>query len=741
MSVFKIRRSAFALLATTSVVVAVPVSAEEVAPEQDEREHKAGTGSIVVTGLSLNNEQRVALPVVVLSGDELAHRRQGGLGETLAGLPGVHLDNFGGGASRPVIRGQTVPRIEILTDGANLFDASSVSPDHAITTDPLLLDAIELQRGPAAARYGGNALNGAINLIDGKIPKSLPAGNLTGATEVRLGTGDQERTVVGRVTAGVGPFALHAEGSRRNSQDYDVPDAFGTDKLRDSFAEGSSYSVGASWISSKGYIGAAYTRQDSEYGLPGHSHANAPCHTHGTDLHCETHGNYTDPFAGSDDTHTAYIKLRNERVDVRADYDDLLPGFEHTRLRLSYTDYVHDEIDGPFLFSRYGNEVYDGRLELTHRPVLGFTGTLGVQYTNGKFSGLNYNTAHRNDDFYTFETESFGLFLTERKSFGSVDLEIAARQDWRTMNAVKKHWTEYYILPPGYVLTPELEELYKTSYDSYFARHYPSSKHNPFSASLGLTWNAGNGYSAGLTIARSQRAPSVRELYARGNNLATNSYEVGLARTATVSNTFPAPATDIVETNKSIDLTFRKQGGPTQFEIGFFYQDIDDYVYARLIEEEQEVGHLFLLYTAVDARFLGVDGQISHQFSPSSRVTIFGDYVDAKLKDENDNLPRIPPGRLGVRYDLELGPLTADVEYYRTFAQNRFASYESRTPGFDMVNATVAYRYEVSEGKGVEFYLRGTNLTNQLAYSHTSFVKDQSPLRGRSVVVGMRHMF
>src|SRR3546814_12904614 len=120
------------------------------------------------------------LPVQVLSGGDLAHRRQGGLGETLAGWPGVHLDNFGGGASRPVIRGQTVPRIEILSDGANLFDVSSVSPDHAITTDPLLLDEIEIMRGPVATRFGGSAGNGAINLINSKVPKAMQMGRETG---------------------------------------------------------------------------------------------------------------------------------------------------------------------------------------------------------------------------------------------------------------------------------------------------------------------------------------------------------------------------------------------------------------------------------------------------------------------------------------------------------------------------------------------------------------------------------
>ena len=43
--------------------------------------------------------------------------------------------------------------------------------------------------------------------------------------------------------------------------------------------------------------------------------------------------------------------------------------------------------------------------------------------------------------------------------------------------------------------------------------------------------------------------------------------------------------------------------------------------------------------------------------------------------------------------------------------------------------------------KSVELYARGTNLLNQLAFAHTSFVKEQSPLRGRNFVLGMRHAF
>lgn len=740
------------------------VASEREDVERDERQ-RARTSDIVVTGRSLDKES-AALPVQVLSGEELAHRRQGGLGETLAGLPGVHLDNFGGGASRPVIRGQTTPRIEILTDGANLFDVSSISPDHAITTDPLLLDAIEIQRGPAAIRYGGNATNGAINLIDSKVPKAVPVGGLTGATEVRYGTGDEEKTVVGRVTAGIGQFAIHAEGARRRADDYEVPDAFGTDKLRDSFADSTSYAFGASWITPKGYLGAAYSRVENEYGLPGHSHLNSACHgdyySDRLDFHCRPHGSIGYNVTTPDDL-TAFIRLRSDRVDVRGDYDDLLPGLAHLRLRGSYTDYRHDEIDGPTLFARFTNEVWDGRVELTHQPLFGFTGILGVQYTDATFSGLDVNAIHiPNTDYFGFSgtlkrrTENIGVFLSERRSFGAVDVEIAARKDWRTIRTpipgafftnVPEEDQIYYVQSYG----PNWREVIEADQRSYWPESNPDLKHNPFSASLGATWNVQNGYALALAVAHTERGPSVRELFANGMNLATNSYELGLTQSpASFLDFFPnfpsqfAPsAPELMEKTDSINLTFRKAGGSLEFEVGLFYQDISNYVFARLIQSEIETGVRanMLAYNAADVEFRGIDGQVSYQFGPASRLTVFGDYVDTNVRNNDDNLPRISPGRLGARYNHGAGPLNGELEYYHTFEQDKIAVYETRTPGYEMLNATLSYRFDLGQTKAVEFYVRGNNLLNELAFVHTSFVKDQSPLRGRNFVIGMRHAF
>ncbi|WP_207819170.1 TonB-dependent receptor domain-containing protein [Parashewanella curva] len=709
---------------------------------------------ISVTGHRMNRAETSPLPVLTLSEDELVHRRQGGLGETLAGLPGIHMDNFGGGSSRPVVRGQTVPRIEILSNGANVYDASAISPDHAITTDPLLLEAIEVQRGPAAIRYGGNAVNGAINLIDNKVPTKLPDNNFSGAGEARLGTGDNEKTVVGKVTGGIGDFAVHVEGSNHKSKDYKVPSKFGNDKLKDSFAEGSSAAIGASWITDSGYIGAAYTKQQNKYGLPGHTHSNASCHTHSSDLHCVPHDSFKDPFAeGANDADTAFIQLKNERIDVRGDYQDLIPIIEHTRIRLSHTNYAHDEIDGNTEFSGFTNKVYDARLEFAHESLWGFEGLFGLQYTDGVATGINNSTRHKGKKPFELETQSQSIFWNENRNFGPVEVNLGVRKEWVQSN-VKKIDTEV-LLREYRGFSQRTIDFLKQSFgpdfddvfgNEFFDGAYPTIKHAPLSASLGFAFDLNDDHSLGLAFSHSQRAPTIRENYASGNNLATNSYEIGLAVVHLArrdTDKFPALRKDVLETTKSIDFTIAKNTGKFQFEFNAYYQDVDDYIYVKLIEEERvnDKPHRFFAYTTADASFFGIDAQMSYDFSDDLTVTIFGDYIKSKLKGGTDKLPRISPARLGARYIYTYNDWMVNYELVHTFTQNDHASYETRTSGYNMMNATVSYKLDVGNDNPLEVYLRGTNLTNELAFAHTSFVKTQSPLRGRNVVLGIRHEF
>ncbi|PKP99799.1 MAG: TonB-dependent receptor [Alphaproteobacteria bacterium HGW-Alphaproteobacteria-13] len=655
---------------------------------------QAGSGAdrdIVVTASALGQTaDETATPVITLSGDALVHRRQATLGDTLAGQPGINFDNFGGGASRPVIRGQTAPRVQSLSDGANIQDASAISPDHAVTTEPLLLRGIEVLRGPAALLYGGGAIGGAINLLDDKVPTAIPDGGISGVAEGRLGTADRERSLVGGLTAGAGSLAFHVEGVHRRSDDYRVPGRFGERRVDGSYNNTSTFSVGGSWIGPDGYLGVAYTRQRSEYGLPGHSHEYESCHPHGSHLHCGGHDHDEDDHDhGHDHDHedVPFVKLRSERFDIRNEYRDPLPGFEKVRFRMSFTDYAHDEIEADTVATTFRNKAHDIRFELTHKPIAGLRGAFGVQRSHSKFSAVGEEAFLPES-----ETGNTALFLMETLQAGPVRLELAARHEWQTIETTLNR---------------------KVS-------------HRPFSISGAAVWDLNGDYSLALSLARSQRAPNVQELYARGVHMATNTYELG---TATLGK----------ETGRSIDLTLRKTAGATTFTIGAYHQDFDNYIFADTLDRFEDFR--LIRYTAADATFTGVDGEIRQQFAPGFGASLFGDYVRAKLKNGLGDLPRIPAGRIGARADGAWGPFSADVEYYHVFEQGRIASFETRTPGYDMLNATLAYKLELGPKGGAELYVRASNLTNELAWNHASFIKEASPLRGRNFVFGLRTAF
>lgn len=679
------------LLSATSIPALAPNSALA-----DDQAGSVVGPDIVVSATPLPQKvDETATSVVTLSGDELVFRRRATLGETIAGQPGISFDNFGGGASRPVIRGQTAPRVQALADGSNIQDASAISPDHAVTTEPLLLRGIEVLRGPAALLYGGGAIGGAINLLDEKVPTTMPEHGIAAVAEGRLGTADDERSLVGGVTVGLGPFALRVEGVHRRSDDYRVPKAFGERHVDGSYNDTSTFTVGGSWIGADGYLGLAYTRQRSEYGLPGHAHEFEDCHPHGASLHCGGHGHDHDDgddHGEEDHDHdhdhdheeVPYIKLRSERFDLRGEYRDPLPGIERVRLRASYTDYEHDEIEDGQVGTTFRNKAHDFRFELTHKPIGGLRGVFGIQHSESDFT-----TVGEEAFLPKSETRNTALFLMESFHAGPVRFELSARQEWQRI---------------------------KTTLDRV-------ASHRPFSVSGAAVWDIDGEYSLSLSLARSQRAPNAQELYAQGIHIATNTYELGTAGLGK-------------ETSKSIDLTLRKRAGNTTFTIGVYHQDFDNYIFADTLDRFEEFR--LIRYQAADARFTGIDGEVRHRFSPNIALSVFGDYVRAKLKDGLGNLPRIPSGRLGGRAEGQWGGLHADLEYYRVFQQDRIAAFETKTPGYDMLNATLSYKLELGRSHTAELFLRGSNLTNDLAFNHASFIKDASPLRGRNLVVGLR---
>ena len=164
----------------------------------------------------------LVVPVSVLNGRELSLRRESTLGETLNGIPGVTATQFGPNASRPVIRGLDAERVRIMQNGVGILDASSLSFDHAVGIDPLIIEQIDVVRGPAALLSGGSAMGGVVNAIDHRIPTESLEG-IVGRAEARFGGANDQRNGAAVIDIGNGQFAMHIDAFKRKTNDLNIP--------------------------------------------------------------------------------------------------------------------------------------------------------------------------------------------------------------------------------------------------------------------------------------------------------------------------------------------------------------------------------------------------------------------------------------------------------------------------------------------------------------------------------------
>lgn len=640
--------------------------------------------SVVVSSSALGRQSHeMTLPVSVLEGDELVQRREATLGETLQSVPGVHASGFGAGASRPVIRGLDGARVKVLSDGVELLDASTISPDHAVVSEPLLAERIEVLKGPATLLYGGGAIGGVVNVIDRKVPTHVPEKGYEGELELRANSAANEGAGVFGITAGTGNFAVRAEGAKRQADEYEIPGS--PNKQTGSYNDTDTFTLGASFIGERGYLGAAYTEQNNRYGLLAHEHAD--CHTHGTDWHCGGHGH------GHDHDHehegVPYVDMQQKRWDLRGELSDPLPGFELARLRVGHSNYQHKEIEGGEVGTRFDNDATDARLELTHQPLFGWRGVLGAQTLRRDFETTG-------EEAYVPPTltRNHGLFLLEEYTAGAWRYELGLRHEWQDIDADGPRDTS----------------------------------HSGTSVSAGAVWTFAPQYSLGFSLSRSQRLPTAEELYAYGPHAASRTVELGNIELDE-------------ETSHNAELTLRKFAGRTTFTFSLFRNQVDDFIYAADTGNDIGGGYREIEYRQQDAVLTGAEGEVRFQVTDATAFTLFGDHVRGKLRDGGGDLPRIPADRLGVRIDQSLTPaLNGQLEFYRVKRQDDLADYETETGGYNMLGAGLSYAGSLKQSDYL-IYLKGNNLLDEKARQHTSFIKDDVLLPGRNLTVGVRLAF
>ena len=557
--------------------------------------------------------------------------------------------------------------------------------------------------------YGSNAIGGVVNVIDGRIPDEQIDVPVRGSVEGRYGSMNTERGGAFTLEGGLGGFAWHLEGYKRATDELHIPGYARSARLRriDPLPDGEreprdvlpnsdlrteGLSGGASYLWDGGYFGASYSGFHTNYGTVAEPNVT--------------------------------IDLEQRRFDTRGALFQPMPFVKALKFNFGVSDYEHTEFEGAVPGTRFENEGYDGRLELTHEKLGPLEGTLGYQTERSDFSALGAEAF-----LPPVETRSHSAFLFEELTIVQpVRLQFGVRFD-------------------------------HTAVESDTAVGFGPARDRSFDAvsgSLGVVWTPVEDYAVALSAGYSQRAPTYQELFANGPHVATGTFEIGNADLS-------------LEKSLSFDLSLRKKTGRVTGAISAFYYRFTDFIgnFPTGLESDDEEEPLpIFVYRATDATFLGGEAEltihllepVTEEPAPSGKdaktvaaptraaskhglhLQLKADYVRAEDLNSNDPLPRIPPFHAGAALIYEYGGFGARVEGRYAARQNRTADDELPTDSYFQLGASVSYRF-TSGPIAWTTYVKGVNLTDAEAREHTSFLKDIAPLAGRGVLVGLRAEF
>lgn len=726
-------RRALLLSGAATFLAAQPALAQNVAPlppaqtgHQADHYHDLPEDIIVTAAPFQRNELDVLGGTSVVQGIELDRQMRPSIGDTLASQPGVSATSFGPGASRPVLRGFQGDRIRVLSDGIGSIDASSSSVDHAVVINPLTANRIEVLRGPSALLYGSSAIGGVVNVLDDRIPRSIPDEPIHLDVMGTYGTAAKARSVAGVLDVALGSmFVAHVDGSytraddlrtggfinsrpvrehalRHALEDGDTElaeEANARGRIDNTSLETWEVAGGLSLVTDRGHLGFSVSRYESNYGVPNrfdpHGHGHDDHDDHGHDDHDHDHDHDDDHGHGGHSHEDVRLAVKQTRFDIRGEVETNGGFLDRIRLRLGAADYRHDELeDDGEIGTSFFNQGYEGRLELVQADRNGWRGALG-----GQFVIRDFEIVGEEKYMPKSTTEQMGLFTLQSVDLGAFRAEAGARYEHSRLSANAD------------------DDIGNPAIDRTF---------NAFSGSIGASVGLGEGMRAGLNLSRTERAPSAEELFSGGPHAATQAFEIG-------------DPTLAKEASWGIEGTFRVVRPGFRIAASAYYNWFDNYIYQFQTGEEEDELPIFQ-YGQSDARVRGFEVEASATLARfgGTAINIDGlvDYVRVDV-DGFGPAPRIPPLRVLGGIEAQAAMFNARVEAEHVFEQDRVTGVELPTDSYTMVNASVAFS-PFGPNNATRLIVSANNIFDVEARRHASQIKDFAPLAGRDIRATLR---
>ena len=683
--------------ASTAATEAPPV------PGDAKAAHPDSDQAIVITGVR-RRAGDILGGVSVVDKEILQHQVRPSIGETLAAQPGVTASSFGPTASRPILRGLSGERVRILVDGIGTLDLSSSDPDHQVTINPLTAERIEVLRGPSALLFGSSAIGGVVNVIDTRIPRTVPTGSIRLDGLAEFGTAADERSGNLSVDVPLGAnFVAHADGAFSKYDDLHIGGFVLSKPLREDALASSEPGIRAladlkgTLPNTAGRIGdlaggLAYVDGQTNVGFSVSHHS----------------FNYGVPirFSLDPDEHAERptIDGRQTRADVRANVP--IGGFFRiAEFRGGISNYHHDEltpegeVDSSF-FTKGG----EMRADLVQTERGGWGGTSGIQF-------LDIDVHLSGEEKYLPDSSNrqLGFFTLQSLVRGPVRFEGGLRVESAHLHADQD---------------PQI-----AANGGAIGSAPISASFTPVSGSVGANYEFAPGWRAGLSLSHSERAPAIDELFANGPHGGSETFEVG----------DPGLAKEV---SNSAELSIHRTTGPVHVQGSVYYSRFSNFIYQAPMGAVRDGLPLFA-YRQGKADYYGFELQGDARFGKALGIDWGGELVTDAVRATIKGFgpaPLIPPLRVIAAITGSRGQVDGRLELERDFAHDRTAPIETATPGFTLVNASLDW-HPFAANPELTLSLQGDNLFDVDARRSTSILKDFAPLAGRDIRVSARVSF
>jgi iron complex outermembrane receptor protein len=410
----------------------------------------------------------------------------------------------------------------------------------------------------------------------------------------------------------------------------------------------------------------------------------------------DAYGNPGEPGDLAAGERGVHLEMKQDHYELKGALRDLWSEGNGLRFAVGHTGYEHTEFEGDEPGTVFRKNANEGRIEATFGNAQGWQGAVGAQASSSTFVAIGEEAFVPQTS-----TRAQGVFGVARRSVGDFQLDLGARVD-----------------------------KVKSSPDGGDSRSF-----SPLSLSLAGGWKLDERWKLTANLDHAERAPVEEELFSDGPHIATLAYEVGNADLRK-------------ESANQVELGLHYQSERMEAKFSTYYNRFRNFIYLADTgdnwywdEEDEELP--IRQWTQGDATFRGLEGEATFHLAANDSgdwdLRMFGDTVRATLKD-GGNVPRIAPSRLGAQLRWERGGWRAALGATRTNRQDKVADNETPTAGFTLVDAHATRHFDAGN-LSWELFADATNLTNQDARVHTSFLKDAVMLPGRSVAFGVRVFF